>query len=49
VISRGPALSAGLDDRGSIAVGLRGDLLRVRELDGQPVVRAVFVGGERVS
>ena len=49
VVSRGPAEAAGLPDRGRIEPGLRADLLRVRELDGQPVVRAVFVAGERVA
>ena len=43
------ARGAGLADRGEIAPGLRGDLVRVRELDAQPVVRAVYVGGERVA
>jgi alpha-D-ribose 1-methylphosphonate 5-triphosphate diphosphatase len=49
VVSRGPALAAGLDDRGSIAPGRLGDLLRVAELDGQPVVRQAWIGGERVA
>jgi alpha-D-ribose 1-methylphosphonate 5-triphosphate diphosphatase len=49
VVSRGPAEAAGLHDRGEIAVGLRGDLLRVREVEAHPVVREVFVGGRRVA
>jgi alpha-D-ribose 1-methylphosphonate 5-triphosphate diphosphatase len=49
VVSRGPAEAAQLTDRGRIEPGLRADLLRVRELDGQPVVREVFVGGRRVA
>jgi alpha-D-ribose 1-methylphosphonate 5-triphosphate diphosphatase len=49
VVSRGPAEAAGLHDRGRIEAGLRGDLVRVRELDGHPVVRAAFVAGERVA
>jgi alpha-D-ribose 1-methylphosphonate 5-triphosphate diphosphatase len=49
VVSRGPAEAAGLHDRGRIEPGLRGDLVRVRELDAHPVVRAVFVAGERVA
>jgi alpha-D-ribose 1-methylphosphonate 5-triphosphate diphosphatase len=48
VVSRGPAQAAGLHDRGCIAPGLRADLLHVRELDGEPSVRAVYVGGARV-
>ncbi|MEO8804557.1 MAG: alpha-D-ribose 1-methylphosphonate 5-triphosphate diphosphatase [Burkholderiaceae bacterium] len=49
VVSRGPAEAAGLHDRGQIAAGLRGDLVRVRELDAHPVVREVYVGGARVA
>jgi alpha-D-ribose 1-methylphosphonate 5-triphosphate diphosphatase len=49
VVSRGPALAAGLHDRGELAPGLRADLVRVRELDGHPVVRSVFVRGRRVA
>ena len=46
-VSEGPAMAAGFDDRGRIASGLRGDMVQVRELNGLPVVRSVFVGGER--
>ena len=49
VVSRGPAEAAQLFDRGRIGPGLRADLLRVRELDGHPVGRAVVVGGRRVA
>jgi alpha-D-ribose 1-methylphosphonate 5-triphosphate diphosphatase len=49
VVSRNPARACGFDDRGAIAVGLRGDLVRVREVDGQPVVREVFARGRRVA
>jgi alpha-D-ribose 1-methylphosphonate 5-triphosphate diphosphatase len=49
VVSRGPADAAGLHDRGSIAPGQRADLIRVRELEGWPVVRASFVAGRRVA
>jgi alpha-D-ribose 1-methylphosphonate 5-triphosphate diphosphatase len=49
VVSRGPAEAAGLHDRGRIEPGMRGDLVRVRELDAHPVVRAAFVAGERVA
>lgn len=60
LISGNPARAAGLDDRGSIAVGKRADLVRVRRhsLPGDsrhprgrfiPVVRAVYREGVRVS
>ena len=48
-VTRNPAHAAGLDDRGEIAVGLRADLVRVRLIDGQPVVREVWRQGVRVS
>lgn len=44
-----PAAAAHLDDRGRLAVGLRADLIRVRVVDGRPVVRGVWVAGERVA
>lgn len=47
-ISRNPAQALGLEDRGEIRLGLRADLVRVRLCDAQPVVRAVWRGGERV-
>ncbi len=43
-----PARAAGLTDRGELAPGLLADVVRVRELDGQPVIREVWVGGRRV-
>src|SRR5882757_6897295 len=43
-----PARAAGLEDRGRIEPGLRADLLRVRLVDGVPVVRSVWREGERV-
>ena len=49
VVSRRPALACGLSDRGEIGLGLRGDLVRVREVAGQPVVCEVFVRGRRVA
>ncbi|MDX6748668.1 alpha-D-ribose 1-methylphosphonate 5-triphosphate diphosphatase [Geminicoccaceae bacterium 1502E] len=48
-VTDNPARAAGLDDRGRIEVGLRGDLVRVRLVDGRPVVRGVWVQGERVA
>lgn len=44
-----PARHAGLDDRGVLAPGKRADLIRVRLIDGRPVVRGVWVEGERVA
>jgi alpha-D-ribose 1-methylphosphonate 5-triphosphate diphosphatase len=60
LVSGNPARAAGLDDRGSIAVGKRADLVRVRSHDlpatelhphGRrlPVVRGVYRQGIRVS
>lgn len=44
-----PAKAAGLTDRGEIAIGKRADLVRVRLVDGLPVVRGVWKQGNRVS
>jgi alpha-D-ribose 1-methylphosphonate 5-triphosphate diphosphatase len=49
VVSGGPAEAVGLLDRGEIAPGLRADLVRVREHDGEPVVRSVYVQGQRTA
>lgn len=49
VVSRQPARACGLHDRGSIAPGLRADLVRVREVDAAPVVREVWRTGVRVA
>ena len=46
--SLNPARAVGLGDRGEISAGRRADLVRVREFEGGPVVRAVWRGGERV-
>jgi alpha-D-ribose 1-methylphosphonate 5-triphosphate diphosphatase len=43
-----PARAVGLDDRGEIAVDRRADLVRVRMLEGAPMVRSVWREGERV-
>jgi alpha-D-ribose 1-methylphosphonate 5-triphosphate diphosphatase len=48
LISDAPARIAALHDRGRIAQGLRADLIRVRVHEGLPVVRQVWVRGERV-
>ena len=38
----------GLEDRGEIAPGHRADLVRVRQFEEAPMVRAVWCAGERV-
>jgi alpha-D-ribose 1-methylphosphonate 5-triphosphate diphosphatase len=47
-VTLNPARSVGLHDRGSIAPGLRADLVQVRVVREQPVVRAVWREGKRV-
>jgi len=46
-VSGNVAAMVGMDDRGAIAPGLRADFVRVRAASA-PIVREVFVGGERV-
>jgi alpha-D-ribose 1-methylphosphonate 5-triphosphate diphosphatase len=46
--SLNPARAVGLNDRGEIAAGKLADLVRVRVLDGAPMVRAVWREGQRV-
>lgn len=48
LVSSTPARFAGLTDRGSLEIGLRADLVQVRVMDGQPVVRGVWREGKRV-
>jgi alpha-D-ribose 1-methylphosphonate 5-triphosphate diphosphatase len=48
-VSRNPALSIGLADRGEIRSGMRADLVRVRLVDDLPVSRQVWRAGERVA
>lgn len=52
-VTRNPARSVGLADRGEITPGKRADLVQVRLVDGQggrrqPVVRAVWRAGRRI-
>lgn len=49
MVSATPARTVGLQDRGRIAAGLRGDLVRVRRPNGVPVVRSVWRQGRRVA
>jgi alpha-D-ribose 1-methylphosphonate 5-triphosphate diphosphatase len=48
-VTRTPARVAGFEDRGEIKPGLRADLIRVRPMDGAPLVRDVWREGERVA
>lgn len=48
-VTLAPAKAAGLDDRGEIAAGKRADLVRVRMVEGRPIIRAVWRAGERVA
>ena len=47
-VSAEPARTAGLDDRGAIAPGLRADFVRVAMLDALPVPRATYRAGQRI-
>ena len=49
IVTRGPAPACGLPDRGSLLPGLRGDVIRVREVNGLPVVRESWAQGRRVA
>ncbi|CEJ14694.1 alpha-D-ribose 1-methylphosphonate 5-triphosphate diphosphatase [Phreatobacter sp. AB_2022a] len=48
-VSKAPAEATGMTDRGEIAVGKRGDLVRVVLVGSQPVVRQVWRTGLRIS
>ncbi|WP_397448495.1 alpha-D-ribose 1-methylphosphonate 5-triphosphate diphosphatase [Pseudomonas sp. NA-150] len=48
MVSRTPAHSAGLKDRGEIAVGLRADLIHAKNLNGLPVIQQVWREAKRV-
>lgn len=48
MITYNPAHSVGLDDRGSIEVGKRADLVHVRKSRRTPVVRQVWREGQRI-
>lgn len=47
-VSLNPARAVGLDDRGAIAPGLRADLVQVKMIGDQPIVRGVWREGRRV-
>ncbi len=44
-----PARAAGLDDRGTLTPGLRGDVLRVRDGATVPLIKGVWSAGNRVA
>ena len=46
-VSGNPAKALGFEDRGQLKAGMRADVVRVRVLDDLPVVRNVWVGGQR--
>jgi len=48
-VTRAPADATGLSDRGRIEPGARADLIRVRRVDGTPMVRETWVQGHRVA
>jgi alpha-D-ribose 1-methylphosphonate 5-triphosphate diphosphatase len=48
-VSRAPAHAAGLSDRGMLAEGMRADVIRVRLVEGVPVLRGVWSAGVRVA
>jgi len=49
LVSLNPARATGLNDRGEIAAGKRGDLIRVSVREATPVVREVWREGRRVA
>ena len=46
-VSSNPAKALGFDDRGELKTGLRADVVRMRVMDGLPIVRHVWVAGQR--
>ncbi|MBE1162157.1 alpha-D-ribose 1-methylphosphonate 5-triphosphate diphosphatase [Dyella acidiphila] len=46
-VSSNPARALGFADRGELKAGLRADVVRMRVLDGLPIVRNVWVAGQR--
>lgn len=49
LVTANPARAAQLSDRGAIETGRRADLIRVRVVGGLPVIRGVWVQGERAA
>ncbi len=48
-VTRNPAQSVGLGDRGALKVGWRGDVLRVRRVEQSPLLRGVWSQGSKVG
>jgi alpha-D-ribose 1-methylphosphonate 5-triphosphate diphosphatase len=46
-VAGNPAKVLGLNDRGQLKPGYRADVVRMRTIDGLPIVRTVWVRGER--
>lgn len=49
MVSKNPAEAVGLDDRGILEQGRRGDVIRVRVDEHVPIVRSVWREGARVA
>ncbi len=49
LITANPARMVGMNDRGSLASGLRADLVRIRMVGMTPIIQAVYRGGVRVA
>ncbi|RWD43449.1 alpha-D-ribose 1-methylphosphonate 5-triphosphate diphosphatase [Mesorhizobium sp.] len=47
MVTKNPAGLLGFTDRGRLAPGLRADLIRVRLVDGVPVIRNIWVAGRQ--
>jgi alpha-D-ribose 1-methylphosphonate 5-triphosphate diphosphatase len=48
-VTANAADAIGMTDRGRLAPGLRADLLRVRLVGDQPVIRGIWVGGKQLA
>ncbi|MEL6681596.1 MAG: alpha-D-ribose 1-methylphosphonate 5-triphosphate diphosphatase [Pseudomonadota bacterium] len=48
-VTSNPAKAARLDDRGALKPGLRGDVLRVQQVDQTPLLRGVWSQGNKVG
>lgn len=48
-VTRNPAHATQLSDRGAIEIGLRGDVLRISDIPGLPLLRGVWSQGHRVA
>ncbi len=49
LVTSNNAVMANLHDRGSIQTGMRADFVRVAVINNTPIVREVYVGGQRVA